>query len=319
MQENTQKNILMILSSDAENYKEKLDSYEIVKDLIIYVCSSVEEAQPYLQDVTVLLADPGLAKEIVNEMPKLLWLQSTWAGVNSLVAEDLRQDYLLTGVKGIFGALMSEYVFGYILQLERNVKFHQHAQSQRSWQPKLPARLKDKTIGIMGTGSIGQHVAATAQHFAMTVLGFSHSGKAKPNFDSCFAHNDFHAFLADCDYVVSTLPDTPETAGLLNQLAFEAMKPTAWLINVGRGVVVDEVALLASIRSRDIAGAVLDVFVEEPLPKEHPFWSEDKIVITPHISAPSFPEDVVDIFMSNYQRFVKGQDLEFQIDFAKGY
>ena len=153
---------------------------------------------------------------------------------------------------------MSEYVFGYILGLERNITFHQQAQSQCSWTPKLPGRLKDKTIGIMGTGSIGQHIASTAQHFGMQVLGFSYSGSSKPNFEKCFTIEQLHSFLSDCDYVVCTLPDTSATTNLINQAAFEAMKSSAWLINVGRGIVVDETALLEALNTKAIAGAVLD-------------------------------------------------------------
>lgn len=310
--------ILLILSTNAESYKQYIDAYDL-PNLSIHSCSSIEEAKPYLTHVTIMLADPAFAKEVVGEMPKLQWLQSTWAGVNALIEDGLRQDYSLTGVKGIFGALMSEYIFGYILGLERNITFHQQAQLQRSWTPKLPGRLKDKTIGIMGTGSIGQHIAGTAQHFGMQVLGFSYSGNSKPNFEKCFPIEQLHRFLSDCDYVVCTLPDTSATTNLLNQAAFEVMKPSAWLINVGRGVVVDETALLDALNNKVIAGAVLDVFVEEPLSSKHPFWQQENVVITPHISAPSFPQDVVDIFVDNYKRFVEGQNLKFEIDFQKGY
>ena len=315
-------NKLLILSTQAESYKAYLEGQDLDKVKYV-VCTSLSEAEEHLIDTTIMLADPAFAKEVLNRMPKLVWLQSTWAGVNSLIEDGLRQDYVLTGVKGIFGALMSEYVFGYVLRLERNVSFHQSEQSQHRWTQKQPGRLKDKTIGIMGTGSIGEHIASTAKHFDMRVLGLSNSGiikgKAKENFEACFSVTELHSFLRDCDYVVSTLPDTTATTGLLNAKSFAAMKASAWLINIGRGNLIDETALLEAIRTNTIAGAVLDVFVEEPLPEAHPFWTEENIIVTPHISAPSFPEDVAQIFVDNYNRFVNKAPLQFQIDFAKGY
>lgn len=311
-------NKLLILSTQAESYRQYLDSQDL-PELQYFSFTSLNEAEEHLTDTTIMLADPALAKEVLNKMPKLVWLQSTWAGVNSLIEDDLRQDYLLTGVKGIFGALMSEYVFGYVLGLERNTRFHQNQQSKRSWTQKQPGRLQDKTIGIMGTGSIGEHIASTAQHFDMRVLGLSNSGKAKENFEKCFSVEQLHDFLTSCDYVVCTLPDTPSTTGLLNAKSFEVMKSSAWLINIGRGPVVEEDALLEAIRTNTIAGAILDVFVEEPLVETHPFWTQDNIIVTPHISAPSFPEDVAQIFVDNYNRFVNKESLQYQIDFAKGY
>lgn len=311
-------NKLLILSTQAESYKAYLEGQDLDKVKYV-VCTSLSEAEEHLIDTTIMLADPAFAKEVLNRMPKLVWLQSTWAGVNSLIEDGLRQDYVLTGVKGIFGALMSEYVFGYVLRLERNVSFHQSEQSQHRWTQKQPGRLKDKTIGIMGTGSIGEHIASTAKHFDMRVLGLSNSGKDKENFEKCFSVTELHRFLADCDYVVSTLPDTASTTGLLNAASFEAMKATAWLINIGRGNLIDETALLEAIHTNTIAGAVLDVFIEEPLPVSHPFWTAENIIVTPHISAPSFPEDVAQIFVDNYNRFVNKDPLQFQIDFAKGY
>ena len=320
-------NTLLILSSNAETYKQYLEAHDF-KNLTCYACSTIEEAQSYLLDANIMLADPALAKQVLakevsnqmsNQMPQLVWLQSTWAGVNALIEDDLRQDYVLTGVKGIFGELMSEYVFGYILLLERNILAHQTDQSKRSWRQIQPGRLKDKTIGIMGTGSIGQHIAGTAKHFGMQVLGLSNSGELKENFKTCFAVNKLHDFLVECDYVVSTLPDTSATTNLLNKASFNTMKPSAWLISIGRGPVIDEVALLEATQSKDIAGAVLDVFVEEPLASDSPLWEQDNIFITPHVSAPSFPEDVAEIFVDNYRRFVNKEELKFCIDFEKGY
>jgi len=313
-----QDNSLLILSGNAESYRQYFDAHNL-GNLSINACTTVSEAESFLAGANIMLAEPALAKEVLNKMPKLHWLQSTWAGVNSLITDDLRQDYVLTGVKGIFGALMSEYVFGYILLLERNIIFHQAEQSKRSWTPRQPGRLQERTLGIMGTGSIGEHIAGTAKHFGMHVLGLSNSGTLKENFEMCFSVGELNDFLSECDYVVCTLPDTVETKNLLDAKAFEVMKASAWLINIGRGTVVNEKALLTATKANDIAGAVLDVFVDEPLQAEHPFWQQDNIFATPHISAPSFPDDVAAIFVDNYGRFIEDKDLKFQIDFSKGY
>ena len=308
--------LLLILSKDADIYKEQIEP--LVGSLRMFACESVEDAQLHLSTANLLLASPALAVKVIHDMPKLRWFQSTWAGITPLVQANLRKDYQLTGVKGIFGPLMSEFVFAYILLFERRILEHFKAQQSKQWHPVLPRPLTGKTMGILGTGSIASHVATTAKHFGLNVKGYSLSGQAKDGFDEVKSGNMLK-FLPELDYLVNTLPDTQFTRSLLTQKAFECMKNSSLFINIGRGTIVNETVLADALTREKIAGAALDVFQEEPLPQDSPLWTTPNTFITSHTSGPSFPKAVAEIFVRNYQHYLKGERLEYLIDFEKGY
>ena len=279
----------------------------------------MDQARDKLEICNLLLAEPDLAAKVINDMPRLEWLQSTWAGVTPLMHKSLRKDYLLTGVKGIFGSLISEYVFAYILMFEKNVLAHLDAQKSNLWHPVLPGHLSDKTLGIMGTGSIASAIAKTGKHFQMKVKGLNRSGKLASSFDEIYQIDELTNFLQQVDYLVTSLPDTNETQKLLNEQSLKSLKPECIFINVGRGSVVDEKALANALMARELKGAVLDVFEKEPLPQTNPLWTSPNTFITSHTAGPSFPEDVANIFSINYKRFLRTEPLNYLIDFSRGY
>jgi len=250
---------------------------------------------------------------------KLQWVQSIFAGVEDLLSSPQRTDYVLTGVKGVFGPLMSEYVFVYILTLERHVFEVYENQKERVWG-KIPYEsLQGKLLGICGLGSIGLHIAQTAKHFGMKVWGYKRSYEEVPGIDRIFTQLDFKEFLSNPDYIVITLPSTPDTLHLMDYETIKAMKSSAVLINVGRGSVISESALVRALEEKLIRGAVLDVFEEEPLPEGSRLWALPNVMITPHNSGFSFPEDIVRIFAENYRRFVDKKTLKYIVDFTRGY
>lgn len=309
-------NQILILSKDASRYLELIQSQ--VRNVKAVACHSVNEAQAYIDTATILLAEPALALPILNDLKKLAWFQSTWAGIRPLLGSDFRRDYRLTGVKHIFGPLMSEYVFCYVLLHERNVLEHLEFQKEKLWHYVMPGRLTGKVMGIFGTGSIGSHLAQTARHFGVSIKGFNRSGLSQPSFDEVVS-GDVLTFVKDLDYLVCTLPDTPASHHLIDAKVLAAMKNTALLINVGRGNTVDEKALVLALQQRHIAAAVLDVFQQEPLPSDHPLWAAPNIIISSHTAAPSFAEDIAEIFIENHHNFVAGKDLNYLIDFERGY
>lgn len=311
-------NHLLIVSKDALTYKQLLENANLPQ-LTLHAFTKPEDARASCQTCNILLSEPHLAASLLSDMPKLEWVQSSWAGITPLLQDDLRKDYRLTGVKDIFGPLMSEYVFAYILFFERRILEHIAAQKKQDWHPVLPKQLSGKTIGILGTGSIGSHVALTAQHFGLKVKGFSQSGNAKTNLDVVYAPPHLAAFLQDTDYLVNSLPDTPDTQNLLNKSSFERMKQESIFINIGRSSIVNEDVLVNALNTQQIAAAVLDVFQVEPLPKNHPLWTSPNTYITSHTSGPSFPEAIIDIFKKNYQHFINQETLEYLVDFKKGY
>jgi phosphoglycerate dehydrogenase-like enzyme len=232
-----------------------------------------------------------------------------------------KSDYILTGVKGVFGKLMREYVFAYLLQYARNIPAFAHNQNHQPpiWEESPRAPLTGKTLGILGAGSIAQALIPVAKSFEMKVIGLSRSGQAVDGFDDVYAATDLLKFAQEADHVVNLMPDTPATTGVLNQAFFGALKLHSMFINAGRGSAIIEDALLNALDNGTLQAAVLDVFTQEPLPEEHPFWTHPKVVVTAHTAAVSSPEDVASVFVANAKRYIANEALHYQFDFNKGY
>jgi len=312
-----QRPAVFIASHNAEEYRVLLTE-ELGSDVSFNPASSEAEARDRYQGEPVVLGRPDFLVGLLKNRPPVKWVQSTWAGVTPLINLDF-QDYLLTGVKGVFGPAMAEYVLAYLLAHEIRLMARKEAQTRRRWEPGQSGSLQGKVLGIMGTGSIGCYVAKVARQFDMEPIGLNTRGATIEPFREVFATGALSAFLSRCDYVVGILPDVPSTSGLLDAKSFTAMKDTAILINVGRGNLIDEDALCRALRNRQIAGAVLDVFREEPLPPDNPLWNAPNLLITGHIAAVSRPADITRLFVENYQLFRSGHELQCLVDFARGY
>jgi phosphoglycerate dehydrogenase-like enzyme len=312
------KNRLLILARDSGAYEELVRGARL-PGLEIGSCETAEEALKYVEGCNIILGEPRRIAPVVDRARELVWVQSTFAGVEPLVASSKRSDYVLTGVKGVFGTIMSEYLFAYLLARERHLFETRENQKKRIWKEIPYKALRNSLLGICGMGSIGAHIARTAKGFGMEVWGYTRSGKAKEGIDRVFDQTRFKEFLAGPDFIVVALPGTPQTFHLFDRDAFLAMKDSAVLINVGRGSIVSEADLARALEEGAIGGAVLDVFEEEPLPEKSPLWTLPEVFITPHNAALSFPEDIVGIFADNYRRFVRGEALIHTIDFKRGY
>lgn len=272
------------------------------------------------REANIVIAAPPLAAKHLNEFTSLEWLQSTYAGIEALMEPSLRQDYLLTNIKGIFGQFISEYVFGYCIQHYRHLNQYQDQQTDRVWKPYSYSSLTSKKMVILGTGSIGNYLAQTATAMGFTVAGVNRTGiPAKDSaFSSLYHVNEISAVIQDADVVVNTLPGTSNTNGLLNKELFSQCQNILFF-NVGRGDTVNEQELIECIDNKYIEHAFLDVFSHEPLPSNHDFWSHKSITVTPHIAATSFPRDVIEVFKNNYERWRHGFDLENMVSFDRGY
>jgi len=270
--------------------------------------------------VNIVLGAPDLIKPVLHGIKHLEWVQSTWAGVSPLVEQGCRKDYLLTNVGDIYGSQMAEYVCCHMLMHERKSLERFFSQQHKRWDNTVPGQLRNKSIGILGVGSIGKAIARAAKFFQMTTKGYARNPITCEYIDQVYTQtDDLAAFVQDLDYLVSVLPDTPATIGLLDGRIFSAMKPASILINVGRGNVLDEAALLNAVCNGQIAGAVLDVFKSEPLPLDHPFWQTKGILITAHTAAVGFPLEIAPVFMENFQRFQSRVPLKYCVDFNQGY
>jgi lactate dehydrogenase-like 2-hydroxyacid dehydrogenase len=236
--------------------------------------------------VEVVFGEPDLIREALDSLPALVWAQSTWAGVEPLLGPNLRRDYILTNARGVFGPLMGT--------------------------------LRGKTLGLLGVGSIGAHLASTAKHFGLHVRGFTRSSEDCADVDTYF-HANLPAFASGLDYLVSVLPNTAETKQIIDADLLHALPAHAILINAGRGSAVNELALVEALEAGRLALAVLDVFEQEPLPTEHIFWRTRNLLITSHTAAPSFPTDILGLFIENYHLYLDHKPLMYRVDFERGY
>lgn len=300
---------LLILSRDAEEYRRLIASSRLA-DLTL-------TSDPAQSDI--VLGEPRLIRDELPRLSSLRWAQSIYAGVEPLVDPQQRHDYVLTNAREVFGPLMSEYVFGYLLFHEKKMLERIRAQQARQWQRQESGVLRGKTIGLLGVGSIGAHLAGTAKHFGMTVRGYTRSSETSRQVDKYYHGDDLLKFAEGLDYLVSVLPRTEDTNQLVDTKLLEALPQHAVFINVGRGNAVDELALVESLKEGKLAAAVLDVFEKEPLPEGHPFWTTPNLYMTFHTSAISYPEDITNLFVENYHLYIEGKPLKHVVDFERGY
>lgn len=311
-------NRLLILAAEAAKHTSLIRAADLPNLEITTACDA-ESAIKLVDGCNIVLGDPPLVAKVLALADRLEWVQSSWAGVDHLCREGMRQDYVLTGVKGVFGPLISEYVMAYLFAFERRLFSMRNNQLEQRWKPYPYRSSKEIRLGIVGLGSIGRALAKTASQFGIRVTGLNRTGKSCDEIDEVHTVEDLAGFLKPLDYVVLTLPATRQTRHFINADVLKLMKPSAVLINVGRGNSVNEADLVSALRDGVIGGAVLDVFETEPLDRESPLWSLPNVFITPHTAAVSFPGDVSSIFIGNYHRFIKREPLMHVIDFELGY
>mmetsp|Transcript_39160 Transcript_39160/g.124485 ORF Transcript_39160/g.124485 Transcript_39160/m.124485 type:complete len:326 (-) Transcript_39160:149-1126(-) len=270
-----------------------------------------------LPQTEILLADPGKARTLLDSLQGLRWMQSTWAGVNALECVH-RRDFTCTRLAGCFGQQMSEYVFGAVLC--ENWQELGKYQVKREWTPepfKKRRRFNSMVMGFLGVGDISTVIAGRARAFGMQTVGFATWQRECEGFDSM--STDLDTVLGMADIIVSVLPSTKQTRGLLNGGKLEACGAGKLFINVGRGDVVSEESLLQALERGWLRRAVLDVFAVEPLPHSSPLWSHPAVHVTPHIAAVSYADDVASLFVENLGLWLEGKPLRFTVALDKGY
>ncbi len=310
--------LLLILSKHADAYRALIEKARL-SQLTIVSATDASDLPTSATDADIVLGEPSLIRNVLPRLRAIKWVQSTWAGVEPLLDATLRRDYVLTNARGVFGGLMTEYVFGYLLAHERRILEKYASQQQGRWDPTPPGTLRGKQIGLLGVGTIGAALARMAKQFEMRVKGYTRASEMCPDVDVYFHGDARAAFAADLDYLVCIMPNTSATRHLVDAALLNALPPHAVFINPGRGTAVDEAALADALQSGRLAGAVLDVFQQEPLPEDHVFWRTPNVLITSHTAALSFPEDIAPVFTHNYQRFLAGAPLTYQVDFELEY
>jgi phosphoglycerate dehydrogenase-like enzyme len=289
-------------------------------DLTINVVGHHNDVEPYIADTDVLLCfSPPMADHVVRDAPKLKWIQALGTGVDNIVdLPSLGKEIVVTNIRGIHGAPVSEATIAYMLSLARSMPATALAQTRNSWE-REPAKLLDgKTVGIYGIGLIAEYLAPICKAFGMRTIGFSGTPRAAAGFDRMVARTDLIATVPELDYLVALAPLTAETRNVIGEKVFAAMKPSAYLVNVARGGVVDEKALVAALESGAIAGAALDVFSEEPLPSTSPLWQTKNLTVFPHLGGYSegYEDRAMPTIEGNMRKFLNG-DLKNMINIVR--
>jgi phosphoglycerate dehydrogenase-like enzyme len=271
---------------------------------------------------TEALMAGGVPAGLLPSMPKLRWAQAMSAGVEGWMAlPDLPQGLTLTCARGTHTESMPENIMAALFYAAKPVRIAVENQKSAKWVQTVPQPLTGKTLGILGLGVIGQEVARLASAFGMRVIGTKRRPAPTAHVAEVFPPSRTDEVLAQSDYVLLLLPATPETDNFINAERLAKMKPSAWLINFGRGHTIVDADLIAAAKDKKIAGAILDVFRQEPLPSDHPFWKAEGIVVLPHIGGPHPQRDkfVARLFVENLERFLDGNPLKEVVDRAAGY
>jgi len=259
--------------------------------------------------------DETLFDAIVRDAPRLRWIQISAAGFDWMGGDALPDrvaaGLVLTRCEGSLNVTIAEYTIAAMIGLARGLPGYHLAQGRREWV-RLPGRdFIGSTVMVFGTGAIGSEVAWRAAALGTRVIGVNRKGTPAEHFHEVIDRHSFRERLAEADFVVLAMPHTPETERMFGAAEFAAMKPSAFLVNVGRGILTDEAALVDALESETIAGAYVDVFVEEPLPADSPMWTTKNLVATPHVSYRSDGNDarLRHDFCSNLRRFLAGERL----------
>jgi phosphoglycerate dehydrogenase-like enzyme len=262
----------------------------------------------------------------LKQAPDLRWVQLTSAGVDHMIGEGLftaRPDVEVTTASGIHAIPISEHVIGFILAFSRGLVGAMRAQAEARWDRYQPDEAAGKTLGIVGYGPIGRRTAELAHALGMRVIVMRQSAHPEPDphVERFYTPTGLPELLAASDFVLLAAPLTDHTRGLINAQTLAAMRPNAVLINIARGGLVDEPALIQALQDGRIRGAALDVFAQEPLPASSPLWAMPNVLITPHLAGanPHYNQRATELFCDNLRRFLAGAPLRNRVDPQRGY
>ena len=253
-----------------------------------------------------------LLRQVWQMAPRVRWVHSRSAGLDELLFPELAESPVpLTNARGVFSEILGEFVIAAVLFFAKGLRRMVRSQEAGVWDQFDIVEIAGQTMGVIGMGDIGKAAARLAEALGMRTIGLRRADGPKPK----------RELLERADYVVVATPLTPETRGIIGAAELRAMKAEAVLINVGRGPLVDEAALVDALRERRIGGAALDVFDEEPLPQGHPFYGLDNVLLSPHAAdhTPDWKQRAMQMFLDNFERYRKGEALENVVDKGRGY
>ncbi len=303
-----------------DEYVKRFETQYSVK---VSVCKDKSQLADAVRDADILIVSWRLPAGLVASAGSLKWIHSIGAGVDGILTPELLESQIVvTSSSGIHREPISEHVLGFMLSFVRGFHVFARQQMRKEWKRFDLEELAGKTLGIIGLGEIGSEIAVKAKGFGMRVIAVKRDAGEKPSYvDELWLPEQLRNLLGESDFVVLSLPLTPETWGFIGEPELRAMKRSAYFINISRGKIVQEDKVIQALREGWIAGAGLDVFEEEPLPGKSELWEMPNVIITPHVagSNPQYTERAMAIFEENLKRFLNGQELENVVDKKLGY
>lgn len=297
---------------------------EIVPESHLLLCTQWDGLSEILGKIDVLLAFKfgfrPFPRDLILQAPRLRWVQLASAGIDHITPFDPAR-LIVTNASGIHGGIMAQYVLGMLMHALWNVPRLLAQQRARCWQRYEVPSLAGRTMGVLGAGRVGGAIARAAQAFGMRTIGMRWSGLPADGFDRMHGPGELPDLLSASEVVVLTLPLTPHTRNLIGPQELSQLRPDAWLVNVSRGGIVDEDALTDVLGRQAIAGAILDVFADEPLSPDSEFWALPNTIVTPHISSElaGWPKELAHLFCINLRRWINNEPLQNVVDPAAGY
>jgi glyoxylate/hydroxypyruvate reductase len=265
----------------------------------------------------------GHYRDLQAVAPRLRWLQSTSAGIGQMVKRvGLDQtDITFTTASGVHARPLADFCLMAMLMFAKNYVWMERDKKAKRWERYSGEELTGKTLAIVGIGRVGQEVARHGKKMDMRVTGMRRSEAPVPDVEKLFDRADLHAMLREADFLVLAAPHTPETEGIIGEAELAVLKPSAVLINIGRGALVDEDALIRALQEKRLAGAALDVLREEPPPPDSPLWDMPNVILSPHSASTVTQENarITDIFCDNLRRYLDGEPLRNVLDKKKLY
>jgi D-2-hydroxyacid dehydrogenase (NADP+) len=299
---------ILIAAPDALDYKKDLEAR--FPDMPMHAVTTEADIGDHVEKMEILVTLYRVADALLQTAVNLKWIQVITSGVNYLLSRpSLRKDIIVTSGRGIHGPQVSEMAFLLMLALNRNFPENVRNQDRSLWKRWKSKLLYQKKVGILGIGVIGEEIARKCKAFGMTTYGMDIVKRDLDSVDFFYGPEDLPRVAVEVDYLILVAPSTPETQKIVDANVLTRMKPTAFLINLARGELVDEDALIEALDKGHIAGAALDALPIEPLPKGHPLWRTKNLIITPHVGgeADIYREQVMPIIQENLRRFLRGE------------
>jgi phosphoglycerate dehydrogenase-like enzyme len=317
---------LLAVSDPGASWVKLLD--RLGPDTVVLAADDVEAVRRHAPDADVLVYGASSARLLAEALPlarRASWVHSMWTGVEKLMSPQLvASPVVLTNARGVFRRPLGEWTVGVMLHFSYDLRRVVRQQEAGLWQPFEAQELHGRTLGIVGYGGIGSAAAERARPFGVRILALRRRpalSERDPLLDGVYAPERLDELMAASDFVLVAAPLTPETRGLVGEAQLAAMKPSAVLINVGRGPVVDQAALLRALETGRIRGAALDVFDVEPLPSDHPFYRMPNVLLSPHTAdrVTGFFQLALECLLENLRRFRAGEPLLHVVDKQAGY